>query len=179
MRQAIRRAASCLNPFEWTNQRPDVAWKCWRLRLGIGLLGFGGALFTAGTAVAEPLVQYDVDQAAYSIPKPLTDEAGDPGRGLDVAVNRKKGNCLACHAMPVDQPFQGAIGPPLQGVGTRYEAGQLRLRVVNAKAFNPMTIMPGFYRVEDLHRVTSDFEGKPILNAQEVEDIVAYLITLK
>ena len=81
--------------------------------------------------------------------------------------------------MPVDEPFHGRIAPPLVGVGARYTEGQLRMRVVDPKVFNPMTAMPSFYKVKGMHRPLPEFEGKPILTAQEVEDVVAYLTTLK
>jgi sulfur-oxidizing protein SoxX len=76
-------------------------------------------------------------------------------------------------------PFHGEIGPPLDGVAERYEEPQLRLQVVNAKAINPDTIMPAFYRTDGFHRVLDKFKDKPVLTAQEVEDVVAYLKTLK
>jgi sulfur-oxidizing protein SoxX len=110
----------------------------------------------------------------------LTGEPGDAVRGREVAINRKKGNCLACHKLPVpEQPFHGETGPDLAGIGGARSEGELRLRVVNPKVLNPDTMMPAFYRTEGLHRVMKDFDGKTILSAQEVEDVVAYLMTLK
>ena len=135
----------------------------------------------AATQMAEgdQLVAYEVvDEAA--IPQALTDQPGDPAKGREVAIHRKKGNCLACHVLPIpEQSFHGEIGPDLNGVASRYEAGELRLRVVDAKIVNPDTIMPAYYRADGLHRVADSFTGKTILSAQEVEDIVAYLQTLK
>jgi sulfur-oxidizing protein SoxX len=129
--------------------------------------------------VASELVDYEVVDN-WSIPEPLTDQPGDALNGREVAINRKKGNCLACHAMPVpEQAFHGEIGPPLDGVGSRYTAAELRLRIVNPKVINPDTSMPAFYRTEGLHLVMEDFQGKPILTAQEVEDVIAYLTTLQ
>jgi sulfur-oxidizing protein SoxX len=82
--------------------------------------------------------------------------------------------------MPVpEQPFHGEVGPDLTGVGSRYDTGELRLRIVNPKYANSDTIMPAFYRADGLHRVLKGFEGKSMLSAQEVEDVVAYLVTLK
>lgn len=134
----------------------------------------------AGTVAAEELVMYTVDTSDYSIPEPLTAKPGDPVAGRTTAVDRKRGNCLACHTMPVpEQPFHGLIAPPLASVGARYDAGQLRLRVVDPKVINPNTPMPSFYKVEGIHRPSKKFAGKPILEAQEVEDVVAYLQTLK
>ncbi len=116
-----------------------------------------------------------------AIKAPLGDLKGDPRRGRELVKARKKGNCLACHRMPIpEEDFHGTIAPPLTGVGARYKAGQLRLRVVDIKQINPMSLMPSFYKDPDtLHRVAKPFRGKTVLTAQEVEDVVAYLGTLK
>lgn len=133
-----------------------------------------------GPVTAESLVEYQVDKSSYSINEPLTGQAGDAENGKKVAVSRRKGNCLACHVMPIpEEAFHGLIAPPLTGVGARYTEGQLRLRMVDAKLFNPNTIMPSFYKVEGIHRPLPEFEGKPVLTAQEIEDVIAYLATLK
>ena len=82
--------------------------------------------------------------------------------------------------MPIpEQSFHGKVGPDLTGIAGRYSEGEIRLRVVDSKTLNPATIMPAFYRVEGLHRVAKNFAGKPILTAEQVEDVVAYLMTLK
>ncbi|MGE5547377.1 MAG: sulfur oxidation c-type cytochrome SoxX [Solirubrobacterales bacterium] len=108
---------------------------------------------------------------------PLTSEKGDPANGRLIA--RTKGLCLSCHVMPIpEEPDHGDIGPDLAGVATRWSPPELRMRVADAKAFNPDTPMPSFYK-KDLNRVAKDWEGKSILTAQEVEDVVAYLLTLK
>jgi sulfur-oxidizing protein SoxX len=140
---------------------------------------FAAILLMAGTASADELAKYDVIDMA--IPTSLTGKAGDAAAGEKVFINRKLGNCLACHQVTAlkAQPFHGLIGPTLDGVAERYNEGQLRLQVVNAKAINPDTIMPAFYRTEGLHRVLDKFEGKGILTAGQVEDVVAYLKTLK
>jgi sulfur-oxidizing protein SoxX len=78
----------------------------------------------------------------------------------------------------VEAEFQGDVGPDLAGVGSRYDAGELRLRVVDAKRLNPSSVMPAYHRVDGLHRVLKEYRGKPILNEQEVEDVVAYLMPL-
>ena len=116
-----------------------------------------------------------------SIPKPLTDTPGDPKRGAKLVVARKKGNCLACHKIQQlnEFPFHGNIGPELSDVASNLKEGEMRLRLVNPKVINPDTIMPAFYRVEGLHRVMDKFKGKPILTEQEIEDIIAFLKTLK
>ena len=114
-----------------------------------------------------------------TIPVSLTGVPGDPVKGKKLTTNRKKGNCLACHQMPIpEQQFHGEVGPDLSGVGSRMTEAELRLRLVNSKALNPDTIMPAFHKVA-LNRVLKKFKGKTILGAQEVEDIIAYLITIK
>jgi sulfur-oxidizing protein SoxX len=132
----------------------------------------------AGAARADGLVGYQVEDGA--IPHPLTDRPGVPERGKAVVLDPARGNCVICHPMPIPEvEFQGDVGPDLAGVGSRYDAGQLRLRVVDPKRLNPDKVMPAYYRVEGLYRVLKPYRGKPILIAQEVEDVVAYLLTLK
>ncbi|MGF1562402.1 MAG: sulfur oxidation c-type cytochrome SoxX [Geminicoccaceae bacterium] len=116
-----------------------------------------------------------------SIPEPLTDTPGNPEAGRDWVIDRRLGNCLSCHAITAlaDEPYHGETGPTLDGVADRYNEAELRLQVVNSKVLNPNSLMPGFYRVEGLNQVKEEFEGKPILTAQQVEDVVAYLLTLK
>jgi sulfur-oxidizing protein SoxX len=125
------------------------------------------------------LVKYEVT-GGERIAKSLTGKPGDAAKGRALSIHRKKGNCLACHTLPIpEQSFHGNIGPDLAGVGSRYNAGELRLRLVDATLVNADTIMPAFYRNAGLHRVLKKFKGKTILKAQEVEDIIAYLLTLK
>ncbi len=132
-----------------------------------------------GSAAAEQVAAYKVVDGV-SIPKALTDTPGDAKRGREVAINRRQGNCLACHKLPIpEQPFHGEVGPDLSEVGGTYNAGELRLRIVDPKSLNPATIMPAFYKTEGLNRVAKKFQGKTILTAQQVEDIIAYLVTLK
>jgi len=146
--------------------------------LGIAGLIAAFALITTDVRAAD-IVNYTVKDS-NSIPQSLTGRPGDSENGRKVAIDRKKGNCLACHALPVpEQPFHGRIGPDLAGVGSRYDAGELRLRIANPKFANPDTIMPAFYKADGFHRVLKGFEGKPVLTAQEVEDVVAYLVTLR
>jgi sulfur-oxidizing protein SoxX len=117
-----------------------------------------------------------VDQ---TIPASLTGKPGDAANGQKVVINRKKGNCLACHMMPIPkEEFHGQVGPNLDGVAERLDEAQLRMRLVDPKVVNSGTMMPSFYR-NDLHRVSKAFVGKTILEAQEIEDVVAYLMTLK
>ncbi len=139
-----------------------------------------GALVINGAgAKAQELVKYEIVDET-SIPKSLTGKPGDPANGRKVAINRKQGNCLGCHEMPIpEEQFHGEVGTDLAGVGSRYEEGELRLRVVDSKVLNPDTIMPAFYRNSGFHRVAKKFQGKSILTAEQVEDIVAYLVMLK
>ncbi|HIP69679.1 MAG TPA: sulfur oxidation c-type cytochrome SoxX [Chromatiales bacterium] len=129
-----------------------------------------------------PLEKYcDWSAKDYAISKPLCGLKGNAERGRKLAINRKKGNCLACHVMPIsEEDFHGTIAPPLVGVGARYNAGQIRVRIVDIKQINPASLMPSFYKHPDnLNRVAKKFQGRPPLTAQETEDIVAYLETLK
>ena len=116
----------------------------------------------------------------HSIPESLTGKPGDPTNGRKLAIHRKKGNCLACHKMPIpEQQFHGNIGPDLAGVAARYSEGELRLRLVNPKVLNEDTIMPAFYKDSGYTAVLKNFKGKTVISAQDVEDIIAYLKTLK
>ena len=115
-----------------------------------------------------------------SIPKSLTGKKGDPAEGRKVAINTKKGNCLACHELPIpEEQFHGKIGPNLHNVGSKFSEGILRMRLVNSKVIKPGTVMPAFYRTEGLYIVRKDLIGKPILTAEEIEDLVAYLVSIK
>ncbi len=141
-------------------------------------LVLGVSLSDTASQAAE-IVKYQVT-GGESIAKSLTGKPGDPKAGRKAAINKKQGNCLACHVMPIpEQTFHGEVGPDLNGVGDRYSPGELRLRIVDPKIVNPDTIMPAFYKKDGLHRVLKKFQGKTILSAQQVEDIVAYLTTLK
>ena len=146
---------------------------------------FTALLFAAGISCgsadgsgADALVDYQIE--SFMIVESLTGTSGDPANGKTVVMDLKRGNCLACHVMPIpEQPFHGDVGPPLIGIAKKYNEGQLRLRVVNAKVLNPLSVMPSFYKAEGLNRVLKEFQGKTILTAQEVEDVVAYLLTLQ
>jgi L-cysteine S-thiosulfotransferase len=115
-----------------------------------------------------------------AIPASLTGAPGDPERGQKIVTNRLVGLCLLCHSGPYPQDrFQGTMAPDLKGAGARSSEGQLRLRIVDGSKLNPDTIMPSYYRVEGLTRVAPQFRGKPILTAEQIEDVVAYLMTLR
>ena len=138
------------------------------------------AAFSLSAMAGTPkLVNYKVVDES-SIPKSLTGKAGNSKKGRKLAIHRKKGNCLACHKMPIpEQQFHGEIGPNLAGVGSRYSAGELRLLIVNPKVVNEDTIMPAFYKNTGFNAVLKKFKGKTVISAQDVEDIIAYLLTLK
>lgn len=126
---------------------------------------------------ASELLKYDI--VGDAIPKSLTGSPGDPVRGRAVLVKRES-TCLLCHSGPFpDQRFQGNLSPDLTGVGSRWSEGELRLRMVDAAHLNPETIMPSFYKIEGLTRVAPNLRGKPVLTAEEIEDVVAFLTTLK
>jgi len=130
------------------------------------------------TLAAEEYFTWRVENLA--IASPLGGLRGDAARGRAVVISRDKGNCLACHMMPIpEQPAHGTLAPPLYGVGARLSVGQLRLRVVDEKRVNPETIMPSFYRHPSHYNRPRPDAATPILTAQEVEDVVAYLKTLR
>ncbi len=111
---------------------------------------------------------------------PLTTTPGDAARGRQVVIERDGGHCILCHAVPGgDVKFAGDIAPPFAGIGKRLSAAQIRQRVVDITVVNPDAVMPAFHRVDDLDRVMPEYRGKPILTARQVEDVVAYLVTLK
>lgn len=131
----------------------------------------------ASTLTAEPT---PFELAGDAIPASLTGEKGDPARGRAIIVDRQKGLCLLCHSGPFpEQRFQGDIGPSLEGAGSRWSEGQLRLRLVDATRLNPDTSMPTYYKIDGLGRVAPAFKGKPILDAAEIEDVTAFLSTLR
>jgi L-cysteine S-thiosulfotransferase len=115
-----------------------------------------------------------------AIPAALSDHAGDPERGRAIVVDRQIGLCLLCHSGPFpEQRLQGTLAPDLAGAGSRWTAGQLRLRIADSRRLDPDTIMPSYYRTEGLTRVAPAFAGKPVLSAEQIEDVVAFLATLR
>jgi L-cysteine S-thiosulfotransferase len=141
-------------------------------------LGAAAASLADG-ALAEPgLRPYMV--VGDAIPASLTGTKGDAERGRTIVVNRQVGLCLLCHSGPFpEEKFQGTLAPDLKGSGSRWSEGQLRLRIVDASRLKADTIMPPYYRVEGLTRVAPAFQGKPVLTAEQIEDVVAYLVTLR
>ena len=138
-------------------------------------------LLAGSSAFAVDVMPANVVFNDGAISAALTAQAGDPAAGRKVFMNRKLGNCLACHANEdmSDQSFHGEVGPALDGVADRWEAAELRGIVVNSKMMFEGTIMPAFYKDGGFERNLKKFQGKSILNAQQVEDVVAYLLTLK
>jgi sulfur-oxidizing protein SoxX len=154
-----------------------------RISLALPLIAaLAGAAMAIGISAAETgpgsLAKFRV--VADGIPEPIGGIAGDAKRGRTLILGRESANCVLCHALP--EPgvrFSGDLGPPLGGVARTFSVAQLRLRVVDSMRVNPTTIMPSYYRIEGLDRVAGAYRDKPILAAEQVEDIVAYLATLK
>ena len=149
-------------------------WKLLKCLAPVALLALG-----TGTASADSSKTYEIVDGG--IPASLTGKPGDPAAGEEAMLNRKLGNCLACHAVTKlkSHPFHGEIGPALDGVADRYSEAQLRLILVNAKQVFDNTMMPAFYKSEGFTRVMDSFAGKSILTAKQVEDVLAYLHTFK
>lgn len=104
--------------------------------------------------------------------------SGDAIRGREVFLTREGGHCVLCHAVPGEK-IAGDFGPSLAGVGSRLSPAQIRLRIADISRVNPQAAMPSFHRIEGLNRVASNYAGRPVLNAQQVEDLVAWLGTLR
>ncbi|MEO8321393.1 MAG: sulfur oxidation c-type cytochrome SoxX, partial [Bradyrhizobium sp.] len=130
-------------------------------------------LETSLPANAQALQPYAV--VGDAIPEPLTNTGGDVARGRALVVERTS-TCILCHSGPFpEQRFLGDLAPNLAGSGSRWSEAQLRLRLVDASSLNAATIMPSYYRIDGLQRVGPAWRGKPILSAEQIEDIVAYL----
>jgi sulfur-oxidizing protein SoxX len=146
---------------------------------GARFLSWLAAIAVAGCVTAEPDVQASYKIEGDAISEPLASAVGDVTRGREVLLGRD-GNCMLCHAVPeTGVRFMGNLAPPLSGVGARLSAGQLRFRIVDSMRLNRDTIMPSYYRTDGFNRVAKGRRGKPILTAQQVEDTVAYLLTLR
>lgn len=127
-------------------------------------------ILLAGSAGAESLLSET----------PLTDQPGDATRGLAIIRDPSRASCLICHSIAsLPDKDQGGLGPPLDGVAEIYDAGQLRQRIIDARRGNPITIMPPYFTTDGLFRVGERWEGQTIYTAQDVEDVVAFLLTLK
>jgi L-cysteine S-thiosulfotransferase len=154
--------------------------------VGVSVWGSAGVHAQSSQAPEPPQTPFTIQGDA--IPLALNGLAGDAARGRAIVANRQLGLCLLCHAAPIsEERFQGNLAPSLDGVGSRLNEGQLRLRIVNSRATNPETIMPSYYQREGHTRVGARvgtrvgtaWQGKTILNAQQIEDVVAYLVTLQ
>lgn len=144
-----------------------------------GMLFFPPMSAMAQASTAVPGMQPS-DLSGDALPASLTGMPGDAARGRLILANRQVGLCLLCHTGPFpEERFQGNLAPDLSGAGTRWSEGQLRLRVVDARRLNPQSIMPAYYRTEGLAQVGPAWRGQPILSAQQIEDVVALLVTLK
>jgi sulfur-oxidizing protein SoxX len=143
-----------------------------------GAAVFGLALLV-GAQAQDGAKPYDI--VGDAIPKSLAGQPGDPARGRAIVANRQVGLCLLCHSASVipEEKFQGDLAPDLAGAGTRWKIEELRLRIVDASRFNADTIMPAYYKTDGLTRVGTAFAGKTILSAEQIEDVVAYLATLR
>ena len=136
------------------------------------------ASFADDGRTAEQLRPYTVVEDA--IPQSLTGAKGDVERGRNIVVNRQVGLCLLCHSGPFpEEKFQGTLAPDLTGTGARWSEGQLRLRIVDSSRLYPDTMMPSYYRVDGLARVAPALVGQPVLTAEQIEAVVAYLVTLR
>jgi L-cysteine S-thiosulfotransferase len=148
----------------------------WRSRVSLAIAVTSASIVPATTEPA--LRPYTITGDA--IPAPLTGVPGDPARGKAIVASRQSGLCLLCHSAPLpEEKFQGTIGPDLKGAGSRNTEGQLRLRIVDSRRFNADTIMPSYYRQDGLERVAPVFRGKTVLTAEQIEDVVAFLMTLR
>lgn len=135
-------------------------------------------LGSVGAVSAEELRDFAI--VGDAIPAPLSGSHGDAARGRAIVVDRRLGACLLCHTGPFpEEKFQGTLAPDLSGAGARWSESQLRLRLADATRLNPATIMPPYYRVDGLTRVGSAWRGKPILTAEQIEDVVALLASLR
>lgn len=151
-----------------------------RLFVAAALLALAAVSATPALAQnAGPLAKFEIKDG--SIAASLTGKAGDPQKGRQAVVGRTLGNCIACHEVTAlkNEPYHGNTAPSLDGVASRMSEGEIRLRVVDGTKVNPDTMMPPFYRTDGLNKVMKRFQGTTILTAEQVEDVVAYLTTLR
>ena len=115
-----------------------------------------------------------------AIPSSLSGQPGDPIKGRTIVTSRQTGLCILCHAGPFsEERFQGNLAPDLKLSVANLSAAQLRARLVDPSKTNTNTIMPAYFRIDHLQRVAPPFVGKTVLSAQEIEDVIAYLLTIK
>ncbi len=148
------------------------------MRAAAAIAGLAAAVYITSPASAQDLPRLTV--VADAIPSSLTGAKGDPVRGRAITLSRRSGLCILCHSGPFpEERFQGDLAPDLRGVGGRLSEGQLRLRIVDSSLLNAATIMPAYFRTEGLIHVAPEYQGKPVLGAEEIEDVVAFLSTLR
>jgi sulfur-oxidizing protein SoxX len=146
----------------------------------VGSMAALAAVVACAPASAQPATVQSLEVIGDTIPAPLGGLQGDAARGRAIVTNRQVGLCLLCHTGPFpEERAQGTLAPSLAGAGSRLSEGQLRLRIVDARRVNPATIMPSYYRVDGLVRVGPAWRGAPVLSAQQVEDVVAFVRTLR
>jgi sulfur-oxidizing protein SoxX len=132
----------------------------------------------SGAPLSDSTLNYRV--LGDTIPEPLGTAPGDAVRGRAVVADRSLGLCLLCHTAPIaEERFQGDIAPALGDVGSRLSVGQLRLRLVNGRRLNSASVMPNYYGDHGQVRVAAPWRGKSLLSAQQIEDVIAYLGTLR
>lgn len=149
-------------------------------RTGPGRAAPGPRRAAAAALVAMSCLVAGVAHGRDGIPESLTGAPGDPARGRAIVADRQAGLCLLCHSGPFpEERFQGELATNLAGVGSRLSEAQIRQRIVDPARVNPATIMPAYHRTDGLTRVAPAFRGKPVLTAEQIEDVVAFLTTLR
>ena len=154
----------------------EAASRNFRALFNVALFKLGFIFAISASAAGEPATIVVED---YAIRESLTGRAGNSERGERIVRDAENATCLICHSIPIiGEPDPGNIGPPLDGVGSLYSPGELRLRLVDPKMLNPDSVMPSYYKVEGLRGVAPEYIGRPIYSAQDIEDVVAFLTTL-
>jgi sulfur-oxidizing protein SoxX len=153
------------------------------VRLGAAALAVVTLLLTGPLAEGPVRGAESPDAVAVvgdAIPQSLTGKTGNAARGREISFSRDRGNCIVCHAMPApSEGLLGEVGPSLAGVAGRLTEGQIRLRLVDGRRLNPSSLMPSYYRTDGLKRVAAAYAGRTVLTAEEIEDVLAYLMTLR
>ena len=141
---------------------------------------FFAALATAALLILAPARATSQTTASDAMDQPLTNVPGDAKRGREIVASRQTGLCLLCHSGPFpDAHLQGNLASNLAGAGSRWSAAQLRARIVDARSVNPDSLMPAMHKIQGDADVGRAWRGKPVLDAQQVEDVVAFLQTLR